>query len=716
MTKTTTLTSAILLIAAAGCRSGNDDTPPAAPSATTSVALPAPASAAPAASAGATPAARGVVPREGSAIARSPESDALYIADEDHQVVRSISLPAEVKPTRAELALPGAPAQVVAVRDHLLVTVRQIGQGGGALLVLERKGLVLKEIGRVDLPVDAWGVSVTPDEKIALVTSAWAHQLSAIDLATNKMLWSVDTAREPRGIAVLPSGDGSGYRAYVSHLVGSDVTRVDFAASGAPTLKRIELPAAPLLSPPNTKLPASLGYVVIASPKGDRAYFPRVALGALGPSNWFGDGGVDVLSTEHDLPRAPPRSARATAHFADLVATHMKEQGGQWLDGANPVMSQHMSIATPRAAVYRRKSDTLLVADEGSDALIELDALAMAPMFVSAQSYSLSKKDDRVLHLPEHGGAPDGIALSEDEDQAYVFCRATYDVMIVKLSPTDGRYTSAPPVAVSLGAPEDKLHAGRAAFYSAHLYDVGGGLACAGCHPEGRDDGHTWHEMTFKNEEHTYTNFLAGSDLSSLESRWGKIEAEGTGGVGYARQTPIIAGRMKASGPYGWHGESATLEARVLAGFGLHGWKSAPGDNKSMAGSFARELVPFLREGLTPPPHVERALTEEEQRGKALFASPATQCATCHLPASDYTDRNAAPLKAFKAPATFSEDPNHAFKTPSLLYVGGSPPYLHDGRFETLEALFEYNQDRMGKTAQLSTDERKALIAFLRTL
>lgn len=77
-----------------------------------------------------------------------------------------------------------------------------------------------------------------------------------------------------------------------------------------------------------------------------------------------------------------------------------------------------------------------------------------------------------------------------------------------------------------------------------------------------------------------------------------------------------------------------------------------------MAGAFARELVPFVREGLTPPPRIERALTEEEQRGKALFGSPATRCATCHLPASDYTDRNTAPLKAFKPPAGFSEDPN----------------------------------------------------------
>ena len=55
----------------------------------------------------------------------------------------------------------------------------------------------------------------------------------------------------------------------------------------------------------------------------------------------------------------------------------------------------------------------------------------------------------------------------------------------------------------------------------------------------------------------------------TLKSRWGDSTVEGTGGVGYARQTPIIAGRGRAVGPYGWHGEHKTLEDRSMAGFGL---------------------------------------------------------------------------------------------------------------------------------------------------
>ena len=51
-----------------------------------------------------------------------------------------------------------------------------------------------------------------------------------------------------------------------------------------------------------------------------------------------------------------------------------------------------------------------------------------------------------------------------------------------------------------------------------------------------------------------------------------------------------------------------------------------------------------------------------------------------------------------------------------LLFVGGTPPYYHDGRVRTLEELVSTNDDRMGKTNQLSEADRAALVAFLKTL
>jgi len=64
----------------------------------------------------------------------------------------------------------------------------------------------------------------------------------------------------------------------------------------------------------------------------------------------------------------------------------------------------------------------------------------------------------------------------------------------------------------------------------------------------------------------------------------------------------------------------------------------------------------------------------------------------------------------------FEEEKDLQFKTPSLRFVAGTPPYFHDGHASTLEEVIEKNNDRMGHTNQLSKEDRAALVAFLRTL
>src|SRR5262245_59456457 len=182
-----------LFAMALGCRSSHPPPPPA----------PAPASSAtsePEAEAPAQPARpRPMAPvRTGATIARAPTDDALFVADEDHGVVRKVPLP--VDDTRVEVVtLPGKPAQLVALADKVLVTVRH----PGLLLVLAPDpGGALIEQGRVALAADAWGLAVTKDERLALVSSAWTHKVTAVDLASLRVRYALDVGREPRGIAI----------------------------------------------------------------------------------------------------------------------------------------------------------------------------------------------------------------------------------------------------------------------------------------------------------------------------------------------------------------------------------------------------------------------------------------------------------------------------------------------------------------------------------
>ncbi len=188
--------------------------------------------------------------------------------------------------------------------------------------------------------------------------------------------------------------------------------------------------------------------------------------------------------------------------------------------------------------------------------------------------------------------------------------------------------------------------------------------------------------------------------------------------IGTPRQTPMLAGRVAAAGPYGWKGESPSLRHRILVGFAIHHtWNAGAGGAEGI--ERAEALVEFLRGGLAPPPREDRPLSEEEQRGRRIFQDPNVGCAECHAPTTEYTNRAVTGLgpwivdrKSFEPEA----GDDWRFKTPSLRYVGGTPPYYHDGSASSLEELLERDGNRMGHTKQLAREDRAALAAFLRTL
>jgi mono/diheme cytochrome c family protein len=730
------LLGGLLVLAATGCGSGGDGgAEPASPT-TSSEATASPiASAEVSPTPSPPPAPPKLTHREGQALVRSPVERALYLADEDHSALRRIALtpvlseppPLPEKPAisesppvvfvdahEARVDLPGRPAQVFALGDRVLVTVRDPG-----MLLVFSGGEAPKETARVALPADAWGLAVSADGSTAYVTSAWTHQLTRVDLGAMRVAWSVDVAREPRGVTV--SADGA--KVYVSHLVGADLTRVD--VRGEPKVSRVSLPADPLRTLAGDKtVEASLGYAAILSPDGRRLFAARHALGALWA--WQGNATVDVLETTTDTPVAAPRGGQP---FGQLDREALAN-GGNWADHAGAMATETGELFQPRAMVYREKTRHLLVAAEGQAKLAELDAMSLAPGVIVNRFYrlgGLTPPEETKIQIPPHCGAPTAIALSADEDVAWVYCRATDNVVAVRLTPDGARGVQSEiryvanavaheklspwgPFAyarLSVDPVPESLALGRRLFYDAEEPVVSAQQSCAGCHPEGRDDGHVWRESKDGSSSH----FLAGPSLALMAP----LASHERHPYGFARQTPMLAGRVSADGPYGWHAESPTLAARIRAGFGLHRQYDRLADGATMR-MRADPLAEFLRVGLVPPPREARELSAEEEKGKAVFESPKTKCVTCHVPASGFTDRSAVPLRGFKAPPLCDEDPQREYKVPSLLYVGGTPPYYHDGSAPTLEDLVEHDQDRMGKTSHLDAAERAALVAYLRTL
>jgi cytochrome c peroxidase len=125
--------------------------------------------------------------------------------------------------------------------------------------------------------------------------------------------------------------------------------------------------------------------------------------------------------------------------------------------------------------------------------------------------------------------------------------------------------------------------------------------------------------------------------------------------------------------------------------------------------------------------------TVQENRGKALFVS---NCAICHLPGPDVNFLMIAPanngLDADYKTAdggvgdiTFNGRDLGRFKSPSLRNVEHTAPYMHDGRFATLDQVLDHyskgiqahpNLDPRMQKLNFTESEKAALVAFLRTL
>ncbi len=128
----------------------------------------------------------------------------------------------------------------------------------------------------------------------------------------------------------------------------------------------------------------------------------------------------------------------------------------------------------------------------------------------------------------------------------------------------------------------------------------------------------------------------------------------------------------------------------------------------------------------------EKALSESAKRGLVLFRDKA-RCATCHG-GFNFTDELYHNLGVgMEKPnpdlgryeQSNQEKDKGAFKTPTLREITNTAPYMHDGRFDTLEEVIDFYDeggipnrylDQEVKRLNLTVQEKKDLIEFLKSL
>lgn len=553
--------------------------------------------------------------------------------------------------SQAQLDIAPGAAQLVVdgANERVFVSDRQ----GDRIVVVSLADGGLRQVDGFSTKAEPFGLALTPDGKTLLVTTIADHTLTAFDVGTGMPRWNLELGPEPRGVAVSPQG----HEAMVTFLTTGAVARIDLGRA-EPKMSFVSLD-------PGVRVNAQFGTPAPVDPLSDEGKtFARNAFAAAyvghniavvphqlsSPHLATGDFEVEASGYGGGNGFTSPINHR----LAFLATPDAGEQG------AVQVAMATTNLHQPRAMAYDGKSDTLYVAGYGSD-----DVLAVADV---SQASVHATWQHRVSSSTGACG-PEGLAVDPDDGHVLVFCGLTREV--VRLS-GDPQSPNAPAV-VAHGNELAQSRLSPAARRGQELFRRGnaaevstfGAMACASCHAEERADGLSWR--------------LQGKNL----------------------QTPFLAGRMHGGDPHPhkWDGQDPDLKTSLtntvqrLGGTGISVQQ-------------ALELTAFLEATPAPrKPTVEDATAVA--RGKELFESEITGCASCHY-GPQLTDEQSYDL-ANDLPEV---------NTPSLVGLAHSAPYYHDGSARTLEAMLMENANihGMGSVAKLDDAQISDLVQYLQTL
>jgi len=321
-------------------------------------------------------------------------------------------------------------------------------------------------------------------------------------------------------------------------------------------------------------------------------------------------------------------------------------------------------------------------------------------------------------------------------------------------NPTLPAYITAPPIQAQVNTPannqitDNGATLGRVLFYDKNL-SINNSISCASCHKQ--------------------ANAFSDTDVKSKGFN---------GGLTGRHSMPLTNAKYYPTGRFFWDQRAATLEEQVLApiqdmvemGMTLPNLETklrnlpyysslftkAFGDATINSNRIALALSQFVRSIVSfqskydagrsafpvnpaPPPNaVFPNFTIAENRGKEIFLSPQNACAACHgsetFTAPEEKNNGLDLITTDRGFGFVANNTNldGTFKVGSLRNVEFTAPYMHDGRFTTLEQVIEHystgvrNHPNLSpqlrlpggqpRLLNLTAQDKAALVAFLKTL
>jgi cytochrome c peroxidase len=278
----------------------------------------------------------------------------------------------------------------------------------------------------------------------------------------------------------------------------------------------------------------------------------------------------------------------------------------------------------------------------------------------------------------------------------------------------------------------NKATIGRVLFYDKAL-SINNTVACANCHLQKAAFADVSTFSTGFDEKKTGRNSMAISNL--FEER----------NIGYfwdLRETKIESMVLK---PIENHIEMGFNRVELIAekisnlDYYQELFSKYYGDNTISSKRVQECLASFVFSIVSNNSKFDKGLTNNfkdfnpsELRGKALFTN--NNCQNCHLISSSFSSGYGASNKSGNIGLDASDidkGSNGAYKIPRLKNIALTAPYMHDGRFATLEDVLDHYSEKIQNNPNLSSilrvsgnprkfnfseQDKQDLIAFLNTL
>jgi len=542
---------------------------------------------------------------------------------------------------------------------------------------------------RVAVPAEPTGLALHPDGKRLIVACAAPRSMIlVVDTASGSVTAMISAGHTAMGPAVTPDAK----RLFVPNRFEDDVSVIDIE-SGA-EIARVKAgrePIAAAITPDGRTV-----FVANHLPRS-RTGFPvsRPAAAAVTA--------IDAATLETSAILLPhgSHSLRSLCLSADgklVYVTHLLanfeltptqvEMGWMHINSVSMIdVGTRKHLATvgldemfvgagnPWGVGHTSDGAFVCVAHAGTHELSILSASAMCEpqvgQYVSGSAGAIP--DDprsgsgRWRRIPLPGKGPRGLAVLGST--AYIAEYASDALAVVDIA------GGSAPRRIALG-PEPRLDArrrGELLFQDATICR-GRWQSCASCHPDGRSDALNWD--------------LMNDGVGNFKN---------TKSLLLAHETP----------PSMAEGVRATAEAAVRAGLQNILFCDRPEDEAEAIDEYLRSLRP-----VPSPRLVDGRLSPAAERGKALFESDRIGCAACH-PAPLYTD-----LRMHDVGSKGPYEPGERFDTPALIEVWRTAPYLHDGRYLTMEEVIVEGKHGKshGRIDELTEREIADLVEYVLSL